>query len=702
MVITKSLPLDTDHFNFDLTEGFEMAVEKDWNVLDIATINKDFPIYDADLRPHLPSKYAVRLFFKACIPMCYVDPETYETNPLVKDANNASFEGKYLDLIDGTVLGSPVDKMSQGSTSEQSYGEFGYHGLLIADDVPDNKEAYALPEYRKLNHTNITLHDFATGSSIASCKLDGGYYQPKDIALYTENVKGFAYMLMNKGGYNTGGVASFIVNNGALAYSIDTSGNRMNLPLDDDYVENYKYLQPLLFKPFGVAFADHLTINGGTEVDTAGWFYCVLGVNEINDDPTYDTETEPVAGNVTLFGHLVSTFQSDVAIIDNSIVGNLAYIEDFAPSGPLAGSGWYLALQFDDIPEEADSVKVGLNPSQGTGLVEILTDPDRNGVFKITDKDEQVFVIKSSINGEYHYQIYDLSNLVCEEPPAPTGPVIYDESVDLTAAGDSAVIKRALLTDGTDVYALDASNLYKYDVENDSWTTVDTDSFIANNSPSGSMARQAVMINGYIYTVDFGGSGWKHFYKIDPTDGTITDLGNTGAPTGYSAGMCTDGTYIYMYDKNNHAMEKFTITGNSVSRQTILDNITEFSTNYMSTIYYDGNLFAICNNKLYKIDITNSTITELSSDITNDSEFCESFDGFYIIGGDTAGTANKVWFCDGTDLTEIKEVDDYHRGAAYVIFDGVMYEWRTEDNTGTLLNTFKEVGYNFVPEDEEP
>ena len=422
MVLTKSLPLDADHFNFDLTEGFEMAVEKDWNVLDIATINKDFPIYDADLRPHLPSKYAVRLFFKACIPMCYVDPETYETNPLVKDADNASFEGKYLDLIDGTVLGSPVDKMSQGSTSEQSYGEFGYHGLLIADDVPDNKEAYALPTYRQLNHTNITLHDFATGSSIASCKLDGGYYQPKDVALYTENVKGFAYMLMNKGGYNAGGVASFIVNNGALAYSIDTSGNRMNLPLDDDYVENYKYLQPLLFKPFGVAFADHLTLNGGTDVDTAGWFYCVLGVNEITDEPTYEVTVEPVAGNVTLFDHLVSTFQSDVDVIDNSIVGDLDYVENFAPSGPLAGSGNYLALQFSDIPEEADSVKVGLNPSQGSGLVEILTDPDKNGVFKITDKDTQVFVVKTSVNGQEYVQTFDLSSLVCEAAPEPPGP----------------------------------------------------------------------------------------------------------------------------------------------------------------------------------------------------------------------------------------------------------------------------------------
>ena len=75
--VIKSLQLDSDHFNFDLTEGFEMAVEKDWNVLDVVDINDTLPIYDSDLRRHMPGKYGIRLFFKACVPMCYVDGETY-------------------------------------------------------------------------------------------------------------------------------------------------------------------------------------------------------------------------------------------------------------------------------------------------------------------------------------------------------------------------------------------------------------------------------------------------------------------------------------------------------------------------------------------------------------------------------------------------------------------------------------------------
>lgn len=294
MIVTKSLPLDSEHFNFDLTKGFEMAVEKDWNVLDFTNLNDQLTIYDADLRPMQPSKYGIRIFYKACIPMCYVDPETYKSNPLVKTANNSAFHGKYLDLIDGTVIGSPVNKMSQGTAVEQRNGEFGYHALLIDENAIANKPAYALPDDRALNHTNVAKWAFATGSSIASCKVDTNYYQPKDIGLYDDDVKGFAYMLMNKGGLNDGGVASFIVNNGALAYSIDTSANRFNIPTDDDNINSHKYLQPALFVPFGVAFSDHLTLNNQeTPVDTAGWFYCILGVNEVGgEDPSYQIDPQ--------------------------------------------------------------------------------------------------------------------------------------------------------------------------------------------------------------------------------------------------------------------------------------------------------------------------------------------------------------------------------------------------------------------------
>ena len=108
--------------------------------------------------------------------------------------------------------------------------------------------------------------------------------------------------------------------------------------------------------------------------------------------------------------------QSGIEIGENTITGELKYVEDYAESGPLAGSGYYLALKWSNIDETATSLKVGLVPSQGTGMIECLDDTDRNGVFKITDKDTQKFRIEvTDANGSQTVLEYDLSGLALEE-----------------------------------------------------------------------------------------------------------------------------------------------------------------------------------------------------------------------------------------------------------------------------------------------
>lgn len=124
-----------------------------------------------------------------------------------------------------------------------------------------------------------------------------------------------------------------------------------------------------------------------------------------------------VGDGVTLFGQLVGEMQSNVVVMNNQITGNLAYIDE----GALAtdwGEGNFIALQFLNIDSRATSVKVGLDPSQSSGLVEIINDPDKNGVFKITNKDTQKFVIISS-DGEHTVRTeYDLSGLVLADEGA--------------------------------------------------------------------------------------------------------------------------------------------------------------------------------------------------------------------------------------------------------------------------------------------
>ena len=71
-----------------------------------------------------------------------------------------------------------------------------------------------------------------------------------------------------------------------------------------------------------------------------------------------------------------------------------------------------MALEFDADWEDFNSVKVGMNPSEGSGLVEILSDPDKNGVFKVTDKDTQKFkIVGTDSAGHEVVAEYDLSGL---------------------------------------------------------------------------------------------------------------------------------------------------------------------------------------------------------------------------------------------------------------------------------------------------
>lgn len=116
-----------------------------------------------------------------------------------------------------------------------------------------------------------------------------------------------------------------------------------------------------------------------------------------------------------MFGYHVSDLQNnDVTVTDGKITGTLKYIDE----GSLAdtwGAGNFVALKFTDLDADAVSVKVGLDPSQGSGLVEIIDDPDKNGAFKVTNKNTQKFkVVQETEDGRTLTQTFDLSELVLE------------------------------------------------------------------------------------------------------------------------------------------------------------------------------------------------------------------------------------------------------------------------------------------------
>ena len=117
-------------------------------------------------------------------------------------------------------------------------------------------------------------------------------------------------------------------------------------------------------------------------------------------------------GSNKLFGVKVTDMQSDITISGSAITGTLKYLDGDNAITQVWGAGNFICLKFPDADIENSTVKVGLEPSAGSGLVEL--DPDKNGVFKITDKLSQKFVVQITKDGETVVQRYDLSGLTCE------------------------------------------------------------------------------------------------------------------------------------------------------------------------------------------------------------------------------------------------------------------------------------------------
>ena len=151
---------------------------------------------------------------------------------------------------------------------------------------------------------------------------------------------------------------------------------------------------------------------------------------------------------------------------DGKITGTLIYNEGWE-SGPLAGPGYFLALKFSSEDwADYDSIMVGLDPSIETGLVEVKNDPDKNGVFKISARDTQKFIVQTRVGSITTRTQYDLSELVYQEPavegmlvlPDPSTPAIggivgdYQTNMLISNGSESGeyIITGSLLYDQAD------------------------------------------------------------------------------------------------------------------------------------------------------------------------------------------------------------------------------------------------------------
>lgn len=151
------------------------------------------------------------------------------------------------------------------------------------------------------------------------------------------------------------------------------------------------------------------------------------GVTVFDKDDTASDYIEKIAGGVVFgasnpvtvaaatkdeyWGTAVSAMQTGLTVADGKITGTLHKLT----SGQLVtdwGEGYFMALKFTKNNANATDIKVGLKPSVSSGLVSL--DADMDGVFKVTKKNEQKFVVVSLTSEVSFEQDYDLSELVLD------------------------------------------------------------------------------------------------------------------------------------------------------------------------------------------------------------------------------------------------------------------------------------------------
>lgn len=125
-----------------------------------------------------------------------------------------------------------------------------------------------------------------------------------------------------------------------------------------------------------------------------------------------------MGGTSTVYGVDVSDIQNNVSLTGNDFAGTLKYLTGDNAIVSEWGEGNFLAITFTaDNWSDYDSVKVGLEPSQGAGMQELIGHlDDLDSVFKIGNDVTQKFKIIASKAGKpTRTQVYDLSGLVLEE-----------------------------------------------------------------------------------------------------------------------------------------------------------------------------------------------------------------------------------------------------------------------------------------------
>lgn len=197
-------------------------------------------------------------------------------------------------------------------------------------------------------------------------------------------------------------------------YDLFVAGNR-----GIEYSDEYKFLEDLrVCKNVSYAFGMAHDNNSALLLDISNLEpgYVNVKVKGTVASTVVDGITDAVvesADGASYYGTPLADIQTDVKVNGGKVTGTLKKLT----SGSLVdtwGEGYFIALKWA-IDPDATSVLIGMTPSESSGLVEGIDDTDRDGVFKVTDKDLQQFTIITRDANNTHSQFFDLTGLTFED-----------------------------------------------------------------------------------------------------------------------------------------------------------------------------------------------------------------------------------------------------------------------------------------------
>lgn len=251
-VISKALT--SENFDYDMTDGFRMGVEKEWHKIAPLAPLKTTDIYDLNGNKLDATNYGISIWIKAVVPLSHFADSGVTENDL-KIPNNQ----QYASFVNATGLGIPVNAAGNSD------------GNWVRDYVQLNMFRTGLPvAYSKptnINTTGVSNSAFAEGRDNTKAttyfKIDNNDYKVSNDSTYLQCSNSYPDRLL---------CTAISVKDGLLLYTIDTSNININL------TGNFRFVIPELFTVFGQIGA----ANGNNKLDKFPcWFLICLGVDKV-------------------------------------------------------------------------------------------------------------------------------------------------------------------------------------------------------------------------------------------------------------------------------------------------------------------------------------------------------------------------------------------------------------------------------------